>query len=101
MLSDFATAMHAQAAPIIGHDTLVIGSDSILCVPAESMNSSEFIEGGFAPERGLTVVCKTSSMPSASILKKTGAIGGVTYRVQTVSKGATFTTIGLQQVEKA
>lgn len=101
IVSDFAAAMHTQAAAMIGAETVTVGADSISCVLAEANDAREFSEGGFEPARTLTAVCLTSALPAASILQKSATARSVSYRVVGVSKGGTFTTLTLEEVTRA
>jgi hypothetical protein len=101
IVSDFATRMAAQAFPMIGAENVTIGSATLSCVLAEADNGKDFSTGGFETVRTLQAVCRTSAMPTASILKKVAVARGVTYRVESVRAGATFTTISLEQAEKS
>lgn len=101
LVSDFVKSCHAQAAPMIGQEAVVIGSDSILCTIAEISDGKDFSEGGFERSRSLSAVCLTSALPIASILKKAATARGENFRVEGISKGGTFTTLTLEQVTKA
>lgn len=101
IVSDYAAAMHTQAAAMIGAETVTVGSDSISCVLAEANDSREFSEGGFEPVRTLTAVCRTSALPAASVLQKSATARGVAYRILAVSKGGTFTTLTMEEVSRA
>jgi hypothetical protein len=101
IVSNFVAAMHAQAAPMIGQEAVTIGNDSILCTLAEASDGSEFGNGGFDAQKSLTAVCLTSALPSGVILKKAATARGETWRIDNVSKGATFTTLTLGQVSKS
>jgi len=101
LVTDFATAMHSQAAPMIGQEPVVILGTTLSCVLAEVDDSADFSEGGFEPRKRLTAVCLTSALPSAAMLKKAATARGQAFRVEGVSKGGTFTTLTLEEVTKA
>ena len=101
IVSSFVRAMAEQAMPMIGEETVTIGADSLSCVLAEVEDTKDFASGGFEPVKTLQAVCRTADMPAASILKKSATARGLTFRVETVRKGADFTTIVLEQEEKA
>lgn len=101
LVSNFAASMAAQAFPMIGAEDVTIGDITLSCVLAEAENGKDFSTGGFENVRTLQAVCRTSAMPVASILKRVAVARGVTYRVESVRAGGTFTTITLDQVEKA
>lgn len=100
IVRDFALAMHAQAAPMIGEEPLVIGSDTISVVMAMADHSKDF-ELGNRATKSIRATCKTSALPTADIIKKHATARGETWRVESVSKGATFTTITLEQDTKS
>jgi len=101
LVSAFATAMFAQAAPIIGQEDVVIGTVTLSCVLNEVTDGSNFQEGGYEISKTLSAVCLTSALPATTILKKSATARSLTFRVDSVSKGATLTTITLTQVTKA
>ena len=101
IVSNFVRAMAEQAFPMIGEEPVVIGSTTLQCVLSEVEDAKDFSTGGFEPTKRLQAVCRTADMPAASILKKTATARSLTFRVETVRKGADFTTITLEQVEKA
>ncbi len=101
LVSDFATAMHAQAAPMLGQESVVIGATTLSCTLAEVSDSREFGQAGFDPTKTLTAVCLSSALPVASLLQKAATARGEAFRVVGVSKGATFTTLTLESVTKA
>ena len=101
IVSTFARSMANQAFAMIGEETVTIGDTALSCVLAEVDDSKDFSTGGFEVSKTLTAVCRTADMPAASILKKTATARSLTFRVEAVRKGADFTTITLEQVEKA
>ena len=100
IVRDFALARHAQAAPMIGEESLIIGSDTISVVMAMSEHGQDF-ELGNKATKSLRATCKTSALPATDILKKLATVRGESWRVESVSKGATFTTISLEQETKS
>lgn len=101
IVSDFAAAMHTQAAAMIGAESVVIGSTTLSCVLAEMDDGKDFATGGFEVSKRLTAVCRTADLPAASILKKTATARGITFRVDAVRSGATFATIEMTEASKA
>jgi hypothetical protein len=101
IVSNFARTMANQAFSMIGEEPVVIGGTTLQCVLSEVEDSKDFTMGGFDPVKRLQAVCRTADMPGASILKKTATARAQTFRVETVRKGADFTTIVLEQAEKA
>lgn len=101
IVSSFVRSMAEQAFPMIGEESVVIGSTTLSCALSEVEDSKDFSSGGFEPIKTLQAVCRTADMPAASILKKTAIARSQTFRVEQVRKGADFTTITLEQVEKA
>lgn len=101
LVSAFATAAHSQAATTIGKESITIGSSSILSVLNEIADSTDYSEGGFERIKLLSAVCLTSDLPTESILKRAVTARGESFRVSAVSKGATFSTITLEQSQKS
>jgi hypothetical protein len=101
IVSTFARSMAEQAMPMIGEETVTIGATSLSCVLAEVDDSKDFATGGFEISKTLAAVCRTADMPATAILKKTATARGLTFRVEGVRKGGDFTTLTLEQVEKA
>jgi hypothetical protein len=101
IVSDFARSCATQAFAMIGEEPVVIGATTLQCVLAEVDDAKDFSGGGFEVIKTLQAVCRTADMPAASILKKTATARSLTFRVEGVRKGADFTTITLEQVEKA
>lgn len=93
--------MHAQAAPMVGQESVVIGSTTISCVLAEITDSKEYSDTGFEKSKMLTATCRTSALPTGEILKKLATARDESFRVESLSRGAVFTTITLQQITKA
>jgi hypothetical protein len=101
LVSDFVKSMAAQAMPMIGRELVQIGSLALQCVLSETQNESDFSSGGFELIHKLSAVCLSEDLPAASILKKTATTRGETFRVASISRGGTFSTITLEQVTKA
>ena len=101
LVSAFVTSAHAQASSIIGTEDVVIGAATIPCTLAETDDSNDYSEGGFERSKTLRAVCLTSALPTTSIIKKVATARGETFRVDSLSKGATFTTITLKKKKKA
>jgi len=94
-----AAATHSFA--MIGAETVTISSTDISCVLAEADESKTFGETGFEPVKRLTAVCKTSALPSGTLLKKIATARSETWRVEGIRKGGSFTTITLEEIHKA
>ena len=101
LVSAFVASMHAQAAPMIGQEDVVIGATTLSCVLSEITDAKEFGEGGFEKTKTLSAVCLTSALPTASILKKITTARGESFRVESLTRGGSFTTITLEQITKA
>lgn len=101
LLSDFAAAAAAQAFPVIGEESVVIGSTTLQCVLSEMDHGKDFSSGGYEVTRRMSAVCRSADMPVGAILKKLATARGISFRVESVKSGATFTTIELLQAEKA
>jgi hypothetical protein len=86
---------------MLGDEPVIIGGITIPCVLAEVDDSKDFASGGFEVTKTLSAVCRTTDMPATPILKKTATARGITFRVEGVRKGGDFTTLTLEQVEKA
>tara|TARA_R110000868_G_scaffold18657_4_gene81659 strand:+ start:543 stop:854 length:312 start_codon:yes stop_codon:yes gene_type:complete len=101
LVTAFVASMHAQAAPMIGQETITIGATSISCTLAEIGDSKDFGNGGFEKTKTLTAVCLTTALPATEIIKKAATARGEAFRVEGISRGAVFSTITLEQVTKA
>lgn len=86
---------------MIGEEPLVVAGNTIMCVMAESSLGSDFSSGGYEDQKTLTATCRTDDLPSVTILKKQGSARGENWRIDAVSKGATFTTITLTSETRA
>lgn len=101
IVSDFVRSMAGQAFPMIGEETVTIGATVLSCVLAEVDDGKDYSTGGFEIARRLQAVCRTADMPATSLIKKAATARGESFRVESVRKGADFTTLILEQVEKA
>ena len=101
IVSDFVRSMAEQAFPMLGEETVTIGATSLSCVLSEVEHGKDFSSGGFENIQRLQAVCRTASMPAPSILKKSATARGLSFRVESIRKGGDFTTITLEQIEKA
>lgn len=101
IVSDFVRSMADQAFPMIGEENVTIGATTLSCVLAEVDDGKDYSTGGFEIVRRLQAVCRTAGLPAASLLKKAATARGESFRVESVRMGAEFTTIVLEQVEKA
>jgi len=101
LVTAFVTACHSQAAPIIGQETVTIGAVSISCTLAEIDGSKEFGTGGNEISKSLTAVCLTTALPTTDIVKKAATARGESFRVESLTRGAVFSTITLEQITKA
>lgn len=96
-----ALAAATQSFAMIGAETVTINGTDISCVLAEADESKEFEGTGFAPSKRLTAVCKTSALPSGTLLKKIATARSETWRVEGIRKGGSFTTLTLEEIHKA
>jgi hypothetical protein len=101
IVSDFVRSMAEQAFPMLGEETVTIGAVSLACVLSEVEHGKDFSSGGFENIQRLQAVCRTASMPATSIIKKSATARGLSFRVESIRKGGDFTTITLEQIEKA
>ena len=101
LVTAFAAAMHAQAAPMVGQETVTIGADSISCTLAEIGDAKDYTGVGNEVIKTLTAVCLTTALPAVSILKKAATARGESFRVESLTRGAVFSTITLEQITKA
>ena len=98
---DFAAAMGKQAAAVIGEEEILIDGFSIMAVLPPAEHSKDFMGTGRNTIKTLRGNFPTSALPTFEILKKQATCRGETWRVESVSKGATFTQITLEQETKA
>jgi hypothetical protein len=101
IVSDHAAAAGTQAFDMFGAEAVVVGGTTIMCVLAEAESSKDYSEAGFKPTISLSAVCFTSSLPTVSIDKKQATARGETYRVEGISKGATFARFTLEAPQKS
>lgn len=101
IVSSFVRAMDKQAFPMIGEESVVIGSTTLSCVLAEVEDQKDFATGGFEVSKSLTAVCRTADLPATAILKKVATARGLSFRVEGVRKGADFTTLTLEEITKS
>lgn len=101
IVRDFAIAMSAQAAPMIGEEEILIDGFSIMAVIPPAEHSKDFIGTGRNTIKTLRGNFPTSALPTFEILKKLATCRGESWRVEGVSKGAAFTTITMEQETKA
>ena len=84
---------------MIGEEPVVIGALTLQCVLAEADDTKEF-GTGYDEKKSLRAVCRTDDLGSAAIIKKSATARGGSWRVESVSKGADFTTITLEEITK-
>lgn len=108
ILSVFIDAVSPVAQTVIGTETLAIGGGtSISGTFSEARNSRDYEEGGFERDGILDFVVGTSAFvaayPNAATLYlgKAATARGETWRVNSISKGAFFVTIGLVSTNKS
>lgn len=101
IVTSFASAAYTQAATMIGAETVTLNGTDYSAIVAEVNDSKEFGDVGFELTKSLTVVLPVSSLPSTSLLKKAASCRGVSFRVDSVSTGATFATIRLETETRA
>ena len=101
IVSDFVTNAATQSFAMIGAEMLTVGSLSISCIVAEIEDSKDFSEGGFEARKRLTATCLSSALPATSLLKKSAVVRGLAMRIESVSSGISFSTIQLEEVQKA
>jgi hypothetical protein len=101
IVSDFAKSMMAQAAPMIGQESVTIGELILSCVLAEISDDKDFSTGGFEVIKRLSAVCLTADLPVSTVVKKSATARGETFRVASITRGGTFSTLMLEQITKA
>ncbi len=101
LATDFAKAMGRQAAAVIGEEEIIIDGFSIMAVIPQAQHSKDFMGTGRNTIKTVRANFSTSALPAFEILKKQATCRGETWRVEGVSKGATFTQITLEQETKA
>ena len=108
LLSDFANSAYTTASAVIGTKTIAIaGGTAVACVVNETRHSRDFEEGGMALDWSMEAVIKTSVFKAAytsaasAYVGLLAVVGGVTYRVASVSAGVSTTSIGLANEEDA
>jgi len=93
--------MSKQASVILGEDEILIDGFSIMSVGPMAESSKDFMGTGRNTIRTLRGNFPTSALPTFEILKKQATARDETWRVESVSKGSTFTTITMEQETKA
>ena len=101
IVRDFATAMHAQAAPMIGQEPVTIDGFTILAVMPQAEVSKDFMGTGRKTVKTLRATFQTAALPTFEILKKQATARDYTWRVESVSKGSAFITITMEQETKS
>lgn len=101
IVSAHALAAATQSFAMIGAETVTINGIAISCVLSESDESKTFGETGFEPVKRLQAVCKTSALPAGVLLKKLATARSEQFRVEGVQRGASFTTLSLEEIHKA
>ena len=101
IVSAQALAAATQSFAMIGAESVTINGTAISCILAEADEAKTFGEVGFEPTKRLTAVCKTSSLPSGTLLKKVATARSEQWRVEGIRKGGSFTTITLEEIHKA
>ena len=101
IVSEHALAAATQSFAMIGTETVTINGTAIPCVLNESDESKTFGEVGFEPVKRLTAVCKTFALPTGVLLKKLATARSEQFRVEGVQRGASFTTLTLEEIYKA
>jgi hypothetical protein len=101
IVSDFVKSMAAQAMPMIGQEPVTIGDLILSCVLAEISDDKDFSSGGFEIIKRLSAVCLTADLPISTVVKKSATARGESFRVASITRGGTFSTLMLEQVTKA
>lgn len=101
IVTDHALAAATSSFAMIGTESVTVGADVIPCVLAEASIGKDFEDTGFREVLSLTAVCKTSDLPTASIDKRAATARGVSYRVEGLSRGGSFTTFTLESRSKS
>jgi hypothetical protein len=108
ILSDFISAVAPIAQAVIGTETLAInGGAAISGTFNEARNSRDYEEGGFERDGMMDFVVLTAAFTAAYAESATAYLGkkatarGETWRISSISKGASFVTIGLVSTNKS
>lgn len=101
LLTNFAAAAYTQAATIIGSESITLDGSTYAAVVAEVDDTKDFVDVGFENTKSVSIVMRSSLLPSTSLIKKPATVRGVSLRVDSVNRGAVFTTVRLVQPEKA
>lgn len=86
---------------MLGQEAVTIGTTSVPCVLNEVTDTKEFGATGNALVKRLSAVCKTSALPDGDLVKLSATARGQVFRVDTVTRGAVFTTLGLETSTRA
>ena len=108
ILSDFIAAVAPIAQTVIGTETLAInGGTAVDGIYNEARNSRDYEEGGFERDGMMDFVVLTSTFTAAYPAAATTYLGqkavgrSETWRISSISKGASFVTIGLVSTNKS
>jgi hypothetical protein len=108
ILSDFISAAAPIAQAVIGTETLSInGGAAIAGTFNEARNSRDYEEGGFERDGMMDFVVLTATFTASYAEAATAYLGkkatarGETWRISSISKGASFVTIGLVSTNKS
>ena len=87
-----------ESAPVIGHDSMTVGSVTIVGTMSGLSGSNEGEEGGLQATVNATMLCKSSSEINLGLIGKiatgvTGVAVGQTLRVENLDINKAFTTV--------
>jgi hypothetical protein len=108
ILGDFIAAVAPTAQTVIGTETLSIGGGSAIAGTFnEARYSRDYESGGFEPEASLDFVVLESVFTAAYPLAvatyhgKAATGRGESWRIGTITKGASFVTVSLVATNKS
>jgi hypothetical protein len=108
ILSDFIAAVAPIAQAVIGTETLAInGGTAIAGTYNEARNSRDYEEGGFERDGMMDFLVLASTFAAAYPASTTSYLGNKavgrseTWRISSISKGASFVSIGLVSTNKS
>lgn len=101
IVSDFAKSAATQSFAMIGAETVTIGGDSFSAVLAEAELDKDYSEGGFELSKRLSAVVRTDALPAGVLVKRKATARGASWRVDSESRGAVFTTLSLSEITRS
>lgn len=91
----------ASAFSMLGSEEVTLNGTVVNAICDEVDYSKDFQETGFKPMRRFDAVIMTADLPSGALLKKIALFRGESFRVDSMRKGAVYTTVSIQEIDKA